>query len=214
MMNYVDKSMEIDCDTPERDELWYWNHFGGSNETKEKKNTSGPIVAMSGSAKSLSDDQKEKLVARDEILKGLLKVSVGKKSTKVVSRYFFHDALIDQDKDDKTGLDLEDQNAQPIDQGDATNGVEPSDQAGAKKPKVGSEVQSPQRLPQDTTRSEQSDRNKLTTIPPQQTNKAKEQQLLVVNSNKKRPRPQSSGSSKPKRVRRKIDFKSLWSGFD
>lgn len=148
-MNDVDKSTEIDCTSPERDELWYWNHYGVSNETNEKKSTTGPIVAMSGSAKALSDDQKEALVARDEILQKLLVVTGGKKSTKVVSRYYFHDALIDQENATKAVCKSEDQSPQPTEQENVAEGIELSAQAEANEATNASELQTSQPTQQE-----------------------------------------------------------------
>ena len=73
------------------------DHFGHSKKVTKKKSDSSQIIAMAGSAKELSEDKKEALVNRDEILQRLLEVSDGNKSCKVVSRHYFHDALIDQE---------------------------------------------------------------------------------------------------------------------
>lgn len=194
MMNDVDKSTKIDCKTPEMDELQYWKHFGITSETKESKTSSGAIVAVAGSAQSLSEDMKKALVARDVILEGLLDVSGKKSKKKVVSRYYFHDALIDKEK---------------INKSPTTDEVEPSDQIRAKKAKV---------APEDTTatRSERSDRIQPTRSSPRKSSKEKSivQQRSEDKSNKKRPPPQSSKPTNQKRTRRKLDFRSLFSGFD
>lgn len=59
-------------------------------------------MAMSGNeVANLSDDKKERLAARDEILMHLLAVSTSKKQSKVVSRYTFHDALLDKEETEK-----------------------------------------------------------------------------------------------------------------
>jgi hypothetical protein len=69
---------------------------------KDKAVPESPIIAMSGNeVANLSDDKKEKLAARDEILMQLLDVSSGQKKSKVVSRYIFHDALLDKEETEK-----------------------------------------------------------------------------------------------------------------
>ncbi|CAJ1961919.1 unnamed protein product [Cylindrotheca closterium] len=209
-MNDVDKSTKIDCTFPERDEIWYWNHYGLSNETKENKSTTGPIVAMSGSAKALSDDTKEALVARDEILKGLLNVTGGKKS--IVSRYYFHDALIDQDNAKKAGSESEDRSPQRMDQDAMTEGVGLSEQADAKKAKHAVELQSSPPIGQDSI-SKRSKPNDQKTAPGS-TPRTKERNSSEATPNKKRSSPRSSKTSNSKRQKRKVVFSSLWSGFD
>ena len=108
-MNEVDNRSEINCESPEMDVGEYFQYYAISNEVEKKENTTDAIVAMSGAASSLSEEKKEELVARDEILKGLLTVTCGKKPKNVVSRHYFHDALIDQDKEKKARPESGDQ---------------------------------------------------------------------------------------------------------
>jgi hypothetical protein len=109
MMNEHDTSMQLDCSFAEKDALWYSRHFVASekaaqeNDTTDSGNSSNnQIIAMSGdAAHNLSDEKKERLAARDEILTNLLNVSSSgstssRKQSKIVSQFHFHDALLDE----------------------------------------------------------------------------------------------------------------------
>lgn len=90
MMDKHDSSLKIDCTFPEQDTLWYHRHHA---EMKKAENDA-PIIAMTGGSTSMSDDTKEKLVQRDKILTKLLDVSTGHNKSNIISRYYFHDALL------------------------------------------------------------------------------------------------------------------------
>lgn len=92
MMNSYDDSMKIDCTFPEKDALWYSRHY---TQMKKKDEDDSPIIAMTGDAiANISDETKNRLASRDEILTKLLDVSKGQKKSRIVSRYYFHDALL------------------------------------------------------------------------------------------------------------------------
>eukprot|EP00980_Cylindrotheca_fusiformis_P024895 scaffold12678_cov116-Cylindrotheca_fusiformis.AAC.2 len=103
MMNEYDKTMTIDCTFPQKDEPWYFRHYAKAKKQANGIEPEKPIIAMSGSdVANLSKEKKEKLAARDAILMHLLGVSASqKKKSKVVSRYAFHDALLDSEEMEK-----------------------------------------------------------------------------------------------------------------
>jgi CW-type Zinc Finger len=100
MMNEYDNRTNWTCSIPERDAVWYNKHFKKPNVSRGfsspiRKVNGGaymsPGLAAAGPGK-MDDDATKKLVQRDSILMNILTVSASEKQ--VVSKYYFHDALL------------------------------------------------------------------------------------------------------------------------
>ena len=92
MMDDHDKRMELECCFPEKDAIWYSQHFRKPNEKSETITPPGLIISTA--ANRMSKAETEKLVERDELLKNILTVSSTKNPALIVSKHYFHDALL------------------------------------------------------------------------------------------------------------------------
>lgn len=137
MMNGYNKRMILDCTFPEQgtpfglllttsniidllvyiplhtfmfslgaDTSWYKDHFQTPNE-ESHASSPGVITISSDSNTSLSKEKTEKLIARDEILLKLLEVKAKDRDAKIVSKHYFHDALLEE-------KDIEDSGGTPV----------------------------------------------------------------------------------------------------
>ncbi|KAG7348165.1 SNF2-related protein [Nitzschia inconspicua] len=100
MMNEFDQRMVWSCNIPEKDAMWYHEHFKKANVPKALSNPTseskggiycGHVLDATGQDK-MTDEATKKLVERDLILKNLLTVSANEKQ--IVSKHYFHDALL------------------------------------------------------------------------------------------------------------------------
>jgi hypothetical protein len=123
MMNKYDKRLILDCSFPEQgtslkpqtskaivavltipryqiERRWYNRHFKKPNEKPE---LSSPVLAISGDSRTkLSKEKADKLVARDEILKGLLGLMANETNSTAISKHYFHDSLLEEkEREDK-----------------------------------------------------------------------------------------------------------------
>jgi len=91
-MNATDRTNNT-CDAPERNQIWYEkqlsNAYSGNNESPIK------CMAREFTDAPPSHGSKQKLVANDKVLEHLLKVTEREKKTTVVSRFYFHEALLE-----------------------------------------------------------------------------------------------------------------------
>ena len=95
MMNKHDKRMQWTCQIAEKDQAWYDEYFLHPNEPPAEG--AAPFTATHVTSANLSQDQVEKLVARDPILTSLLGVRVGaRKPHSIISKHIFHDVLLDE----------------------------------------------------------------------------------------------------------------------
>jgi hypothetical protein len=90
-----------DCSAPERSQLYMEQHFArkepNDGVVSPAKGLSSPAKGMaSDSGGEISEEKTELLVARDAVLQGLLKVSAKEKKSSVISKYYFHDALLEE----------------------------------------------------------------------------------------------------------------------
>jgi hypothetical protein len=93
MMDDHDKRMELECCFPEKDAIWYSQHFRTPNEKSETITSPGLVISTAGN--TISKAETEKLVERDEVLKNILTVSSSTKNPAlIVSKHYFHDALL------------------------------------------------------------------------------------------------------------------------
>jgi ERCC4-related helicase len=85
------------CDAPERDQLWYERHLYSTDaelsESPMKCMASDPIDSLA------SQRAKKKLVSNDVILEHLLDVTERQKKTTMISKFYFHEALLESTKD-------------------------------------------------------------------------------------------------------------------
>jgi hypothetical protein len=99
MMNKHDKRMQWTCQIKEKDQAWYDEYFLHPNEPPAEG--AAPFTATQSSSATLSQDQVDKLVARDSILLSLLDVTVGaRRPCSIVSKHIFHDVLLDEVRHD------------------------------------------------------------------------------------------------------------------
>lgn len=98
-MNKHDKRMQWTCQIKEKDQAWYDEYFLHPNEPPAEG--AAPFTATHSSSANLSQDQVDKLVARDSILLSLLDVTVGaRRPCSIVSKHIFHDVLLDEVRHD------------------------------------------------------------------------------------------------------------------
>lgn len=92
MMNKYDARMKLTCSFEEKDSVWYYHHFKKPNK---KVSTTAPEGIVEAEVISkLSTEEKEKLVERDDVLKGILKIkSCSDNSAFIVGKYDFQDIL-------------------------------------------------------------------------------------------------------------------------
>jgi hypothetical protein len=160
---------------------------------KDKAVPESPIIAMSGNeVANLSDDKKEKLAARDEILMHLLDVSSGQKKSKVVSRYTFHDALLDKEETEKV-------TSSP----NARNTPESLSSTATVAPFSNPPTVQVQRVTMDSDQIVGS-KQKDAPVPSEKLREKTREEPL-------HPKKRRRVSLEQPRLRRKLDFKSLWS---
>lgn len=101
-MNQHDRRMEWNCNIQEKDQTWCDEYFRHPNEPPAEG--AAPFTVTKVSSDNLSEEQEKKLIARDTILQSLLKVSVGhdekKPPRRIISKYTFHDVLLDEARGD------------------------------------------------------------------------------------------------------------------
>ena len=90
MMNEHDQRMNITCNFPEKDAIWYSQHFKKPNEKPEV--FTSPCTVDDTASNTISRVGTEKLVERDHVLKNILTIS--SKNALVVSKHYFHDVLL------------------------------------------------------------------------------------------------------------------------
>jgi hypothetical protein len=86
---------------PTTEQIWYNRHFKKPNEMPEV--TSPVLVIPGASTTKLSKKKTAKLVAKDEILKGLLKVLANETNSSAISKHYFHDALLEEKEIEEKG---------------------------------------------------------------------------------------------------------------
>jgi len=95
MVNEHDQRMDLNCSFPEKEALWYSQHFKTPNE-KSKVITSSSLIVETAST-TISKAESEILVERDDVLKNILTISSRTKNpTLIVSKHYFHDALLSE----------------------------------------------------------------------------------------------------------------------
>eukprot|EP00536_Pseudo-nitzschia_multiseries_P009251 jgi/Psemu1/325559/estExt_fgenesh1_pg.C_2530022 len=93
MMNEHDARMHLTCSFEEKDSVWYYHHFRKPNEKTSSSTASG--AADAETTNKLSAAETEKLVQNDVILQNILTISSrSKKAERIVSKHYFHEALI------------------------------------------------------------------------------------------------------------------------
>ena len=107
-MNELDSDNNT-CDAPEKDARWYYRHL--SEQLDILKDSPAKCIAREAIDSALSQEEKAKLVERDKILTHLLKVTAGDQKSSVISKYYFHDALLAETEDRYEGNDAADANA-------------------------------------------------------------------------------------------------------
>lgn len=94
----VDDDVNNNCSASEKDSKWYGRHY--SDQLEVLKDSPAKCIARDSSDSAIPQDQKASLVERDEILKHLLEVTADKRKNSVISKYYFHDALLEETEDD------------------------------------------------------------------------------------------------------------------
>jgi len=95
MVNKHDQRMDLTCNFPEKEAMWYSQHFKKPNE-KSKSSTS-PSLLVETASTTISKAETEMLVERDELLKNILTISSRTKNPAlIVSKHYFHDALLSE----------------------------------------------------------------------------------------------------------------------
>jgi hypothetical protein len=122
------------CKAPERDQLWYERQFNTDTAVSESQS---PIKCMASDPidSSSSEGAKQKLVSNDVILEHLLDVTERQKKTTMVSKFYFHEALLESTKDSKEEIEglREAIEAEKTTMPSSTQGTSPIDSAQAKK---------------------------------------------------------------------------------
>lgn len=93
MMNEHDKRMNLTCDFPEKDAVFYNQHFKKPNLAQGTTSLHIGFNSCVTTPNKMSKDETEKLVQRDAVLKDIVALS-SKDSSNVVSKYYFHDVLV------------------------------------------------------------------------------------------------------------------------
>jgi hypothetical protein len=86
------------CSASEKDAEWYGRHF--SDQLEVLKDSPVKCIVRDSSDSAIPQDHKALLIDRDEILKHLLEVTADKQKNSVISKYYFHDALLEETEDD------------------------------------------------------------------------------------------------------------------
>lgn len=94
----VDDDLNNDCSASEKDAKWYGRHFSDQHEVL--RDSPAKCIARDSFDSAIPQDQKALLVERDEILKHLLEVTADKRKNSVISKYYFHDTLLEETEDD------------------------------------------------------------------------------------------------------------------
>ncbi len=89
MMDEYDHRIKWTCSITEKDAVWYHKHFKEPISSMESGTLNGTDFV---NGKGITDEGSKHLVDRDAILKNLLQVSANEKQ--VVSKHYFHDALL------------------------------------------------------------------------------------------------------------------------
>merc|ERR1712238_15845 len=90
MVNEHDQRMDLTCNFPEKEAMWYSQHFKTPNE-KSKFITSPSLIVETAST-TISKAESEVLVERDDVLKNILAISSRTKSpTLIVSKLNFQE---------------------------------------------------------------------------------------------------------------------------
>jgi hypothetical protein len=92
-----DDDVNNKCSASEKDSKWYGRHF--SDQLEVLKDSPIKCIARDSSDAAIPQDQRALLVDRDEILKHLLEVTADKQKNSVISKYYFHDALLEETED-------------------------------------------------------------------------------------------------------------------
>jgi hypothetical protein len=102
-MNTLD-SVNNTCDAPEKDTRWYYRHLSAQLDNV-LKDSPVKCIARETIDSALSQEEKAKLVESDKILTHLLKVTAGEQKSSVISKYYFHDALLAETEEQALGDD-------------------------------------------------------------------------------------------------------------
>ncbi len=130
-------------EAPERDQLWYERHLYST----DAELSASPIKCMASDPidSSASQRAKKKLVSNDEILEHLLDVTERQKKTTMISKFYFHEALLESTKDSteeiegmREALEAEQTTAEALEvekttMPSSTQSTSPKDSAQAKK---------------------------------------------------------------------------------
>jgi CW-type Zinc Finger len=100
------------CDAEEKGELWYANRLASAQQLDAAQVLFGlstappPANDFNSADSSLSKEDTQRLVDKDPVLKHLLKITENKKKSTLVSRHYFHEALMQiQDIDEEPEQD-------------------------------------------------------------------------------------------------------------
>lgn len=88
-----DDTVNNSCDATEKDNRWYYRHLSADQLNILEDS---PVKCLSSEAidSAMSKEDKATLVENDVILQKLLNVAASEQQSSVVSKYYFHDALL------------------------------------------------------------------------------------------------------------------------
>lgn len=99
---YCEMNDDVDnnsCDHPERDQKWYEDKMQRDivGNALVDSDVQSEVASNSGDGDAMSEADKQALVQRDEVLQHILGIQQSTKQTAIVSRYEFHEALLEAD---------------------------------------------------------------------------------------------------------------------
>ena len=101
MMDEHDARMNMTCGFEEKDSVWYDRHFKKPNVKISLPSNPGATATEASS--KISAAQSDELVEKDEILKKILSIPTrSKKAALIVSKHYFHEALVSDFDPSKT----------------------------------------------------------------------------------------------------------------
>lgn len=93
------------CEAPEKDRAWYYRHLI-EGQTDILQESPVKCIARDTADSALSQEEKAKLVEKDVILKKLLTVTASDQQSSVISKHYFHDALLAETEEEVVNDDV------------------------------------------------------------------------------------------------------------
>ena len=87
------------CDDPEKDKFWYALRLKDGQATISHEGTIKTNTIRDNTDSALSNEENQKLAKKDIILQKLLTVTARDRATSIISKHYFHDALLADTKD-------------------------------------------------------------------------------------------------------------------